>query len=326
MTEVEKEINDQKVDLEKVFSHFWEDRSKEKVAKLLERADVVYLIGCGSSYYVSISAAKYLTQKTGMEAKAIPGGEIVFYDQSNLSRNLKKVAFLISRSGESTEVVKAVHNLKKYGIPTIGVTLDEKSSLAKITDIKIVIPLIEKSVVMTKGFTSMLLTLQLEFDYFAGEKNEDVYKEIFNKMDQLIQNYYQEASKEELLASHLYVFLGMGPYEGIARESALKLEEMALVKTEAYSTFEYRHGPKSLVEKGVSIIIFESGQTLKEEEKLKAELENYGGMVLMNKKLTDGPEDLFARVIFSQILGLKIAERKGVDVEKPRNLTKVVVL
>jgi len=59
---------------------------------------------------------------------------------------------------------------------------------------------------------------------------------------------------------------------------------------------------------------------------LKVELEGYGGKVLVKEGLTKGPEDVFLRAIFSQVLALKIAEEKGVDVEKPRNLTKVVRL
>ena len=70
-------------------------------------------------------------------------------------------------------------------------------------------------------------------------------------------------------------------------------------------------------------MIFESGDP--EEEKLKKELEGYGGKVVM-RKILGKPEDTFLQVIFSQILALKVAEGKGINPEKPRNLTKVVRL
>ena len=110
----------------------------------------------------------------------------------------------------------------------------------------------------------------------------------------------------------------------------MKLEEMSLSKVEAYSTYEYRHGPKALVESGVLIIMYVRGE--KEEKKLKDELTRYGGKIIMVGLKGDVetseivPEEIFMRPTFAQVLGLKIAERKGLDVENPRNLTKVVKL
>ncbi|HCZ06445.1 MAG: hypothetical protein PWP37_1553 [Thermotogota bacterium] len=328
MTKVEKEINDQRNELEKIYTFMKKKVEKEEIGHFLKDADIVYFVGCGSSYYLGISASRYFTLKTGIETKAIPGGEIVFAESANVSGKLKKAAVLISRSGESTEVVIAAEKFKRMGVPTLGVTLEEESSLARSSDEKLVIPVIEESIVMTKGFSSTLLSLQLLTDRLAGDLNASIYEEILSKVSEQIDAAYEEIIRERLFEGKHYVFLGTGVYEGLARESALKLEEMSLAKTEAYSTFEYRHGPKALVEEGFVITIFRGGEKeeRKEEEKLKKELESYGGKVIFREKLTDEPEDAFLRIVFSQILALKIAEKKGVDVERPRNLTKVVVL
>lgn len=328
MTTVEKEINDQRKELSKVYE-FMRGKVEEKtLLNVLDDVDIVYFIGCGSSFYLGISAARYFTLKTGIETKAIPGGEVVFALRENIPERLRKAAVLISRSGESTEVVIATKRLKEIGIPTIGITLEDNSSLVKETDQSIVIPLHEESIVMTKAFTSMLLSMQLLTDRLAGNHNFSLYEELLSKVSEQIDAAYEEIIRERLFEGKHYVFLGTGVYEGLARESALKLEEMSLAKTESYSTFEYRHGPKALVEEGFVITIFRGGEKeeRKEEEKLKKELESYGGKVIFREKLTDGPEDAFLRIVFSQILALKIAEKKGVDVERPRNLTKVVVL
>jgi len=326
MTKVEKEINDQKTELKEVYRWMRKRLGHETLYSALKGADIVYFVGCGSSYYLGMSASRYLTLKTGIETKAIPGGEVIFAEDANISKNLRKAAVLISRSGESTEVVVAAKHLKRKGIPTIGITLDESSSLAKVTDYRIVIPIVEESIVMTKAFTSMLLSLQLLADSLAGADTSDVYENLLEKIECLLEESYKEVAEKALFTGSHYVFLGTGVYEGIARESALKLEEMALAKTEAYSTFEYRHGPKALVEEGVVVLIFKGGGNEEGEEKLRAELEGYGGKVVMKERLAKGSEDVFLKPIFSQILALKIAETKGVDVEHPRNLGKVVVL
>jgi len=320
VTSVEKEIEDQRTELEIVFDFM---RSRRWDLNTLKNTDLVYFVGCGSSYYIALSASRYFTLKTGIETKALPGGEVVFGTESNVGKHLKKSAVLISRSGESTEVVLAGKLFKKLGIPTLGVSLTQDSSLVKLVDESIVLPLEEKSIVMTKSFTSMLLSLQIVSDILAGSDNEKIYQDLLQMVESVIDTSRKLIESKKLHEKAHYVFLGVGTYEGVARESALKLEEMSLTKTEAYSTFEYRHGPKSLVEDGVMAVIFESGDP--EEEKLKRELEGYGGKVVM-RKILGKPEDTFLQVIFSQILALKVAEGKGINPEKPRNLTKVVRL
>jgi glucosamine--fructose-6-phosphate aminotransferase (isomerizing) len=324
MSIVEREMKEQSEDLVKVYRYI-KNLDAGEFKKLLE-SDIVYFIGCGSSYYIGISASKYFTEKSGVESKALPAGEVLFATGGNISNRLKRSAVLISRSGETSEVVLTAKKIRDLGVPTIGITLQEGSSLEKSVDIPVVLPIEEKAIVMTKSFTSMLLSLQVISDRILGE-DASKYEKLLKMVPGIYESSHEYIEKEKLHKGSHYVFLGVGAYEGIARESALKLEEMSLSKTEAYSTFEYRHGPKSLAGEGVVVTIFKGGDRSKvEEEKLKRELESYGARVVLREKLSDGAEDVFLSVIFSQVLALKIAQRKGIDVDSPRNLTKVVKL
>jgi len=329
MSVVEKEIKDQIKEIPLVFEYI--SKNIEKIVpKFLEKSELVYFIGCGTSYYLALSASRFFTYKTGIETKALPGGEVTFKHFENVGRNnLNRTAVLISRSGESTEVVKAGEILNELNIKTFGITLEENSSLVKTSSESLILPIKENAIVMTKSFSSMLLSLQIISSFIAGERDFKVYEKVIENVERIIKDSEKLIHERDLLNGSHYVFLGLGMQEGLARESALKLEEMSLTKTEAYSKFEYRHGPKSLVEKGVNIIIFSEKD--KEEDKLVEELKNYGGNVIKigdeNSDLyisNDFPYDLSLRIIFSQILGLHIAERKGLDVDRPRNLTKVV--
>lgn len=241
------------------------------------------------------------------------------------NKYLKRSAILISRSGESTEVIKAGEVFRKMNIPTLGITLEPESSLTKISNVSIILPFREESIVMTKSFSGILLSLELISSYMIGE-DFSAYKNLVKKVPEVIQRMEEEADK--YMNFKHYVFLGLGIEEGIARESALKLEEMSLSKVEAYSTFEYRHGPKSLVEEGFLVSIFRRG--LKEEEDLIEELESYGAKVITigddgdHIPISYLPESVFLKVLWGQILGLKIADYKNINVESPRNLSKVV--
>ncbi|MGB9858137.1 MAG: SIS domain-containing protein [Dictyoglomaceae bacterium] len=329
MNLVEKEIREQVYDLPKVYEYVV-SYLERYFPKTLKDKDLIYFIGCGTSFYLALSASKYFTLKTGIEAKALPGGEVTFKSIENLGRNpLKRGAVLISRSGESTEIVEAGKVFRELEIETFGITLGKESSLTKVSNEVLVLPIKEESIVMTKSFSSILLSLQMLASNLSGEKDLKVYAYLIQETERIIEDAENLIEREKLSEGKHYVFLGVGIQEGIARESALKLEEMSLSKTEAYSTYEYRHGPKSLVEEGVVITIY--GEREKEEEKLREELKSYGGkVILIGKEGSDlfvsnhFPYDLSLRVIFAQILGLRIAERKGLDVEKPRNLTRVV--
>jgi glucosamine--fructose-6-phosphate aminotransferase (isomerizing) len=326
MSLVEKEIKEQVETLPLTLEYMENYLAKEKIPSFILESDLIYFIGCGTSLYLSLSASRFFTLKTKKETKFLPGGEIFFASNENVgNKYLKRSAILISRSGESTEVIKAGEVFRKMNIPTLGITLEPESSLTKISNVSIILPFREESIVMTKSFSGILLSLELISSYMIGE-DFSAYKNLVKKVPEVIQRMEEEADK--YMNFKHYVFLGLGIEEGIARESALKLEEMSLSKVEAYSTFEYRHGPKSLVEEGFLVSIFRRG--LKEEEDLIEELESYGAKVITigddgdHIPISYLPESVFIKVLWGQILGLKIADYKNINVESPRNLSKVV--
>jgi len=326
MSLVEKEIKEQVETLPLTLEYMENYLAKEKIPSFILESDLIYFIGCGTSLYLSLSASRFFTLKTKKETKFLPGGEIFFASNENVgNKYLKKSAILISRSGESTEVIKAGEVFRKMNIPTLGITLEPESSLTKISNVSMILPFREESIVMTKSFSGILLSLELISSYMIGE-DFSAYKNLVKKVPEVIQRMEEEADK--YMNFKHYVFLGLGIEEGIARESALKLEEMSLSKVEAYSTFEYRHGPKSLVEEGFLVSIFRRG--LKEEEDLIEELESYGAKVITigddgdHIPISYLPESVFLKVLWGQILGLKIADYKNINVEIPRNLSKVV--
>lgn len=330
MTKVEREIYDQIEELPKVLE-FSRSFAMNDLENILRSSDIVYFVGCGSSYYLALAASRYFTLRTGIESKALPGGEVAFESPENIGqRDMRRAAVLISRSGESSEVLRAGERFQERGIRTVGITLESSSSLVKMCDESVVVPLSEESIVMTKSFTSMLLTLEIMVDRLVS-RSLGVYEKLLDGLESTVGTFREWVKRWNMELSDLYVFLGTGVYEGIARESALKLEEMSLSKVEAYSTYEYRHGPKALMEKGVAAVVYTSGS--EEERRLCEELETFGAKVLTigceGSHIFVGnnvPQDAFLRVIFGQILALDTALRKGVDVERPRNLTKVVKL
>jgi len=166
MTQLEKEIYDQKVELRLVFDLMLQ-RPLELSAFV--SADHIYFIGCGSSYYLAITAAKYFSLQLGKFTKAIPGGEVAFNFEENIPpRADSSLAVLISRSGESTEMILAAQKLKEKKIRTFCVTLNADSKLFSTCDDGLSLPVQENSIVMTKSFSCMLLSLFVVVDLITG--------------------------------------------------------------------------------------------------------------------------------------------------------------
>ncbi|HOJ88245.1 MAG TPA: SIS domain-containing protein [Pseudothermotoga sp.] len=319
----EEEILTQPDEFKKVLS-FLNQLPSNTLPEFLFTSDIVYFVGCGSSYYLAISASKYFTRITGIETKALQSSEVLFADRFVLgSKKFKRSAVLISRSGNTTETVLAARKLSQIGLRTFAITLDQKSDLCRSCDLYLALPIDEKSVVMTKSFTCILLSLFYITDKISG--NQQKYQRLAKQSEDFLTKSAELIASKSLMNANHYVFLGTGVYEGIAKESALKLEEMSLTLTEAYSTLEYRHGPKSLANQQVVIVLYASDQNT-EELNLLNEMKNYGALTILREPIAKNGEDAFVQVTFAQLLGLSIAKRKGLNPDQPRNLSKVVTL
>jgi glucosamine--fructose-6-phosphate aminotransferase (isomerizing) len=122
------------------------------------------------------------------------------------------------------------------------------------------------------------------------------------------------------------------PLYGIAAEGALKLQEMSLTATEIYHPLEYRHGPISVVDERSLIVMLYHPDTREEEERLVKELSSLGAFVIGFggagdlSLLLDGPVEWRGLVCLPalQLLGVQLAQLRGLDATAPRHLTKVV--
>lgn len=299
----------------------------------------IIFVGCGSSYHLAKAAERFFVRVLKKPSKAIVGSEVLYSSDAVLIEGRKYLSFVLSRSGESTETVKAAEVLKKkYNSDIIGVSCEKNSSLLKLSDLKVHIPLDEEAIVMTGSFSATLMILNI-LALEASGKDSGIVKEVVENAQDILEQAKELFEDLKLTDYNNYVFLGFGEYYGIAKESSLKLQEMTISHTEAFPTLDYRHGPKSLVDERCLIVMNLTKEGYEEEMKLVKELEGYGGTVVTVGEKTgskyhislgyempfDGI-DSFIRVLPIHIMGLKLAELKGVDVDKPRNLSKVVII
>jgi len=319
-------------------------RLRSLEAVLAKGVDLVF-VGCGSSYYVALSAATSWTLLTGEPAKAVPASEILLFPKA-LTRPCQPV--VISRSGQTTEAVEAALFLEReLRIPTLGLTCGAGTPLENACSHLLTLPAAdEKSTVMTRSFTSMLLALQSLAAVRAG--NQDFMESLgalAARAQRLLPS--METTIESLVYSRKfadYVFLGQGPFFGVAQESMLKVKEMSCSYGQCFHTLEFRHGPKAIVSPETLVTFFLSESGFASEEAVLEEIKALGGATLVIANAADPlvrrsadylielslPVPEVARaavaVIPGQLLGFYTGLRKGFNPDEPRNLTRVVML
>ena len=100
--------------------------------------DQVIFTGCGSTYYLSLSAAALYQELTGRAARAVPGGELLLNSQTVLI-NQKTLLVAISRSGTTTETVKAVEKFKSEKRGDVVVITNYDEVLSRMADVNVVV-------------------------------------------------------------------------------------------------------------------------------------------------------------------------------------------
>ncbi len=223
-------------------------------------------------------------------ASELPGGRA--YD----------VVVALSRSGTTTEVAHALG--RTNGARTVAITAVAGTPVADAADEVVVLDFAdEQSVVQTRFATTALTLLRAHEGVDVEPSASDAERAL------------ELPLPVEPGAADRWAFLGRGWTVGLAYEAALKLREAAQAWTEAYPVFEYRHGPISIAGPGAAVWFMGAPADGVRESVLAA-----GGTAV-------APElDPLASLVLAQRTAVALAEAAGLDPDKPRNLTRSVVL
>lgn len=248
------------------------------------------VIGCGTSLFMAQAFA------------AARGGETDAFPASEMPADRRYDAVLaISRSGTTTEVVRA---LQGGGVPRYVVTGVAGSPVAETADHVVVLDFAdEESVVQTRFATTALVLLlsHLGLDVEPIARRAEVALSAELPVD--------------LANTSSFVFLGRGWTVGLANEAGLKLREAALATTESYPALEYRHGPIALADSRTAV--WALGDV---ESDVLDDVRTTGASVVATG---DHP---LADLVLIQRLAVALARSRGLDPDRPRNLTRSVVL
>ncbi|MFF1376484.1 SIS domain-containing protein [Streptomyces sp. NPDC058308] len=269
---------------------------------LPEPGERVAVTGCGTSWFMAIAYAA-LREAAGLgETDAFASSEFP------AGRRYDRVV-AITRSGTTTEVLDLLTRLKGT-VPTLALTADPETPVMDAADAVAVLDWAdEESVVQTRFATTALAFLRAGLGDLPGMKT---VAEAAVDAELAV----TEPLPAAVVGAEQWTFLGRGWTYGLALEAALKMREAASAWTESYPAMEYRHGPISITGPGRVTWMF---GTL--PDGLAGDVARVGGELVARQEA-----DPLADLIRAQRLAVALAESRGFDPDRPRNLTRSVIL
>jgi fructoselysine-6-P-deglycase FrlB-like protein len=265
-------------------------------ADLLPRpGEEVCLVGCGTSLYMAQAAAALREGAGAGRSDAFPASEVP-------SGRRYDVLVAISRSGTTSEIA---HLLRHHTAGrSVVLTALPGGPVAGAADAVVDLSFAdERSVVQTRFATTALTLLRAA----AGRDTAASAGDAARALDLPL--------PVDPAAVTQWTFVGRGWTVGLAHEAALKLREAAQAWTESYPALEYRHGPISV--SGPGTVVWSFGPM---DESLAGQVRGVGATVV------DLPLDPLASLVVAQRVAVDLAGARGLDPDRPHNLTRAVIL
>lgn len=269
------------------------DEARELLAAPGER---LLFLGCGTSAFMAQSLA-ILREQAGLgESDWAYGSELPAPD-----RHYDRVV-AITRSGTTTEVLDALAALRGSArVVTIcavpGMPVEDLSD-----DVFVLAEADERSVVQTRFPTTLLVLARAAF----GEDVSGLAAECEAAL---------EVPLPDVSRFDHYVYLGRGWSQGLATEAALKIREAAQAWAESYPALDYRHGPIAVAGERSLVWIFNPVP-----DGLVADVEAVGATVVTS---TDDP---VVQLVIAQRIAVALAHHRGLDPDRPRHLSRSIIL
>jgi glucosamine--fructose-6-phosphate aminotransferase (isomerizing) len=272
-----------------------------------------------------------------------------------------ELTIVITQSGETADTTAAQREAKAKGSRTIAISNVIDSTIAREADgVLYTHAGPEISIASTKAFTAQMAVLYLFALYlgqvrgkFAKEQRRQYLRELLD-LPAKLETVLKAAPDCERLAEKYYrvqdfLFVGRAIHYPIAMDGALKLKEVSYIHAEGYPTGETKHGPQAMIDENLPVVIVatcdrsDPGSVLRYEKNVA----NIKGFKQQSARViaiaTEGDEQMskladhtifvphtaellspILEIVPLQLFAYYMTVKKGLDVDRPRNLVKSV--
>ena len=313
----------------------------------------IVIVACGTSWHSGL-IGEYLMESISQIPVEVEYASEFRYRNAPLFYTDLVIA--ISQSGETADTLEAIREVKRKGVPVIGIVNVVGSTIARETNAGVYLhagP--EIGVASTKAFTSQVMVLLL-LSIYLGRLNNNVSKNEakkiiaeINKLPLQINNILSLKDKIQKVALKLaksknVLYLGRGMGYPIALEGALKLKEISYLHSEGMPAAEMKHGPIALIDKDMPVIVVAMGEKDNKIWNNVEEIKTRGGQIILintegnsigkmekSDVIIEVPRSIvevsaILGVIPLQLLSYYVAKELNREIDNPRNLAKSVTV
>lgn len=242
----EQEILNTPVALEKTCSLFREKRDEIAAFFNKNTQRKFTFLGCGSSYMLAKSAATVFSAIPDTTASAIPAGDYIVNQAFWAEVAKGSIVVTISRSGRTSEMVRAVRHMKEnWGCPVVSLSMEDENNIMPMSDLNITMDwCYDRSVCQTRTVTNLYAAILLLAAAYAGDETLTAAVE----KAAVVNAGFQQENRAALeavakLPWENVTVLADGPVCGIAEEASLAFTEIAMLNGRYFHMLDYRHGP-----------------------------------------------------------------------------------
>jgi len=316
-------------------------------------AEQIVIAACGTAYHAALYGAYLLEEWAQLPCRVEIASEWRYRTKRLAPGTL---AIFVSQSGETADTLQAQAHAAALGARTLAISNVGESQLVRQSDAALLTKAgFEIGVAATKTFTAQVVALAALALHFASrrgalsEEQASAYGQELRRLPMLFEKFLEADHPvfeiaDRISEQQFFLYLGRGYGLPIALEGALKLKEISYIPTDAYAAGEMKHGPIALLSEDTPVVCVATASPT--YEKLVSnilEVRARGASVIA--VASDGDEEMqhhADEVIFVpkascelgpllcvpalQLLALRVAERRGLNVDRPRNLAKTVTV
>lgn len=320
---------------------------------LFTNCDRICVVACGTAMHAGLVFQALVKSILHMHIDVELASEYMYSDPVV---DEKTLVIAVSQSGETIDTLEALKYARQKGAKSLSIINVKGSSIARESDYVLYTnagP--EIAVASTKAYTTQLSLFYLivyKMAHIKGILSDDEVKSFVKdllKVPDLIKevldtkNDIHVIARDVLEAKDLFM-IGRGLDHSLLLEGSLKLKEVSYIHSEAYASGELKHGPIALITENIPVVAVVTQTKLMQKEVSNIrEVKSRGAsvVVFMKEELAEMLEKefnvyklpnirdelmVFTASVALQLFAYFVSSDKGFDVDKPRNLAKVVTV
>lgn len=347
---MEKEITEQPAAIQRIINDYVKNDLPcfDINDKLFSDFDSITVIACGTAMHAGLIGKHLIEKVCRIPVNVCVASEYMY---SMPIVNDRTLVICVSQSGETIDTLEALKYAQSNGAGSLAIVNVKASSIAMQADNVIYTnagP--EIAVASTKAYTTQVAVFYLiaaKIAYLRGILSKDDVKDFIKELKKVpgaVENVIDRREEIHRLSSGLLTaehtfMIGRGLDYPALLEASLKLKEISYIHSEAFASGELKHGTIALITSKTPVIALITQKALasKQQSNIR-EVQSRGARVITiaTHGISDNIDfalptlkddfNIIPAVVAMQLLAYYVSADKGLDVDKPRNLAKVVTV